>query len=232
MSDETASTPAKKTKRLWQATKWSLLFIVICVAAVAGTALYLIRSPIIVPQWVETRIEARLAQDLPTARVRFGEMVLIVDDGWRPRIRLQDVSVTNPEGAELAAFREVRASFSTRALMEGQIKLRDLALSGIVADLRRDQDGRVALRASAGQAPAERRAATMPQLIGQLDQALLMPALSRLRSIDVRALTLSYTDLQSSRVWTADGGRLRMTRDRSEERRVGKEGRSRWSPYH
>lgn len=213
MSDETASTPAKKTKRLWQATKWSLLFIVICVAAVAGTALYLIRSPIIVPQWVETRIEARLAQDLPTARVRFGEMVLIVDDGWRPRIRLQDVSVTNPEGAELAAFREVRASFSTRALMEGQIKLRDLALSGIVADLRRDQDGRVALRASAGQAPAERRAATMPQLIGQLDQALLMPALSRLRSIDVRALTLSYTDLQSSRVWTADGGRLRMTRD-------------------
>ncbi|MCX8224680.1 MAG: hypothetical protein OTI35_01295 [Sulfitobacter sp.] len=213
MSDETASTSAKKTKRLWQATKWSLLFIVLCVAAVAGTALYMIRSPIVVPQWAEARIEARLAQDLPQARVSFGEMVLSVDEGWRPRIRLQDVLIATPTGAEQAAFREVRASFSTRALLEGQIKLRDLALSGIVADLRRDKDGRVALRASDSQAPVERRAATMPQLIGQLDEALLLPALSRLRSIDVRALTLSYTDLRSSRAWTADGGRLRLNRD-------------------
>ncbi|MGJ8590873.1 MAG: DUF3971 domain-containing protein, partial [Yoonia sp.] len=213
MSDETAGTPVKKSKRLWQATKWSLLFIVLCVAAVAGTALYLIRSPIVVPQWIEARIEARMAQDVPTAKVEFGEMVLIVDEGWRPRIRLQDVSILTPQGAELAAFREVRASFSARSLLQGQIKLRDLALSGIVADLRRDPDGRVALRASTAPAPAERRAATMPQLIGQLDALLQRPGLSRLRSVDVRALTLRYTDLQSERVWTADGGRLRLNRD-------------------
>ncbi|MFT6088900.1 DUF3971 domain-containing protein [Sulfitobacter sp.] len=213
MSDETARTPVKKSKRLWQATKWSLLFIVLCVAAVVGTALYMIRSPIVVPHWIEARIEARMAQDLPTTRVEFGEMVLIVDDGWRPRIRLQDVSISTSEGAELAAFREVRASFSARSLLQGQIKLRDLALSGIVADLRRDLDGRVALRASTATAPAERRAATMPQLIGQLDHLLALPGLSRLRSVDVRALTLSYSDLRSARVWTADGGRLRLNRE-------------------
>ncbi|SFS48225.1 AsmA-like C-terminal region [Sulfitobacter marinus] len=213
MSDETAGIPVKKTKRLWQATKWSLLFIVICVAAAAGTALYLIRSPIVVPNWIEARIERRMAQDIPTAKVEFGEMVLIVDDGWRPRIRLQDVSILTLEGAELAAFREVRASFSTRSLLQGQIKLRDLALSGIVADLRRDSDGRVALRASTAPAPAERRAATMPELIGQLDGVLQRPGLSRLRSVDIRALTLHYSDLKSERVWTADGGRLRLNRD-------------------
>src|SRR2546428_13457542 len=34
-------------------------------------------------------------------------------------------------------------------------------------------------------------------------------------------------------VWsTAEGRRLGMARERSEERRVGKECRSRWSPYH
>jgi hypothetical protein len=213
MSDETTNAPIKKPKRLWQATKWSLLAIVLVVAAVAGTALYMIRSPIVVPNWVEARIEARLAQDLPQARVRFGEMVLIVDEGWRPRIRLQDVTVSTPQGAELFVFREVRASFSARSLMEGKIQLRDLALSGIVADLRRDMDGRVALSASDAQAPAERRAATLPQLIGQLDDALLLRALARLRSVEVRALTLSYTDLQSSRAWTADGGRLRLNLD-------------------
>lgn len=213
MPDETATPTVKKPKRLWQATKWSLLVIVLVVAAVAGAALYLIRSPIVVPNWVEARIEARLAKDLPQAQVRFGEMVLIVDEGWRPRIRLQDVSISTAQGAELAAFREVRASFSARSLLEGKLRLRDLALSGIVAELRRDMDGRIALKASGAQAPAERRAATLPGLIGQLDQALLMPALSRLRSVDVRALTLSYTDLRADRVWTADGGRLRLNRD-------------------
>ncbi len=213
MPDAAAQSPVRKRMRLWQATKWSLLTIVLLVGTVAGTAIYMIRNPIVIPDWVEAKIEARLAQDLPQARIAFGEMVLIVDEGWRPRIRLQDVTVTNPAGAELAAFREVRASFSIRGLMDGKVQPRDISLSGVVATLRRDRDGRVALSASAGQAPAERRAATMPELIGQLDAALLTPALGRLRSVDLRALTLSYTDLRSERAWTADGGRLRLNRD-------------------
>ena len=212
MSDGTAIPPIKRRRRLWQAVKWSLLGIVLVVAAVAGTAIYMIRSPIVIPDWIEAKLEARLAQDLPQARIVFGEMVLIVDEGWRPRVRLQDVRITNPAGAELAAFREVRASFSVRGMLDGKVQPRDIALSGVVATLRRDRDGRVALSASTGQAPAERRAATMPELIGQLDAALATPALSRLRSIDLRALTLSYTDLRSERAWTADGGRLRLTR--------------------
>ena len=212
MSNDTASPQIRRRKRLWQAVKWSLLGIAMAVAAVAGAAIHMIRSPIVIPDWIEARLEARLAQDLPQARIVFGEMVLIVDEGWRPRVRLQDVRITNPAGAELAAFREVRASFSVRGIMEGKVQPRDIALSGVVATLRRDRDGRVALSASAGQAPVERRAATMPELIGQLDAALLTPALGRLRSIDLRALTLSYTDLRSERAWTADGGRLRLTR--------------------
>lgn len=212
MSDAESPKPRKR-KRLWQATKWSLLVIVLIVGAVAGTAIYMIRSPIVVPNWLEARIEERLARDLPQARIMFGEMVLIVDEGWRPRIRLQDVSITNPAGAELAAFREVRASFSMSGILDGKLQPRDIALSGVVATLRRDLDGRVALSASTGQAPVERKAATLPQLIGQLDAILMTPALSRLRSVDLRALTLSFTDLQTDRAWTADGGRLRLNRE-------------------
>ncbi len=213
MSNQPSSSPVSKRKRLWQATKWSLLVIVLCVAAIAGAAIYMIRSPLVIPDWLESRIETRLAQDLPQTRIGFGEMVLIVDEGWRPRIRFQDVSITNPAGAEFAAFREVRASFSIRGLLKGKIQPRDISLSGVVATLRRDRDGRVALSASAGQAPAERRAATVPDLIGQLDAAFASPALARLRSVDLRALTLSYTDLRSERAWTADGGRLRLNRE-------------------
>lgn len=197
MSDSETLKP-RKQRRLWQATKWSLLVIVLVVGAVAGTAIYMIRSPVVVPGWLEMRIEQRLARDLPQTRIVFGEMVLIVDEGWRPRIRLQDVAVTTPDGVELAAFREVRASFSIRGMMEGRVRPRDIALSGMVATVRRDRDGSFA---------------NLPRLIDQMDTVLEMPVLSRLRSVNLRALTLSYTDLQVDRTWTADGGRLRLNRE-------------------
>jgi len=53
----------------------------------------------------------------------------------------------------------------------------------------------------------------MPQLIGQLDAVFEAKAMRRLRSIELRALTLRYTDLQSERMWTVDGGRMLLDRD-------------------
>ena len=213
MPNTSAAPRTPKRRRLWQATKWSLLVISLVVATIAGAAIYMIRSPIVVPEWLETRIEERFAKDMPLARIGFGEMVLIVDEGWRPRVRLRDVNITNPQGVSFAAFREVRASFSIQGLLAGDVQPRDIAMSGVVANLRRDKDGRVALSAASGTAPAERRAATMPQLIGQLDTVFETKALSRLRSIELRALTLRYTDLQSDRMWTVDGGRLLLDRE-------------------
>ena len=213
MPNTSAAPRTPKRRRLWQATKWSLLVISLIVATIAGAAIYMIRSPIVVPEWLETRIEERFAKDMPLARIGFGEMVLIVDEGWRPRVRLRDVNITNPQGVSFAAFREVRASFSIQGLLAGDVQPRDIAMSGVVANLRRDKDGRVALSAASGTAPAERRAATMPQLIGQLDTVFETKALSRLRSIELRALTLRYTDLQSDRMWTVDGGRLLLDRE-------------------
>lgn len=213
MPNTSAAPRSPKRRRLWQATKWSLLVISLIVATIAGAAIYMIRSPIVVPEWLETRIEERFAKDMPLARIGFGEMVLIVDEGWRPRVRLRDVNITNPQGVSFAAFREVRASFSIQGLLAGDVQPRDIAMSGVVANLRRDKDGRVALSAASGTAPAERRAATMPQLIGQLDTVFETKALSRLRSIELRALTLRYTDLQSDRMWTVDGGRLLLDRE-------------------
>ena len=48
-----------------------------------------------------------------------------------------------------------------------------------VANLRRGADGRVSLSAGAGIAPPEREAATLPQLIGQIDEVLAAPALAQ-----------------------------------------------------
>lgn len=209
IADPPQTTPRRRLRR---AGLWVLTVMVVVSVAAAATILSLKGRPITAPDWVQTRIEARIADAIPQARVLFGEMVFVVDDGWRPRARLSDVSVTTPTGAEIIGFNELKASFSMRALLRREIQLYDVALSGVYAKLRRGADGRISL--SAGLAPTSplREAATLPELIGQMDELLELPLLTTLTSVELRALTLRFEDVRANRVWTLDGGRLVATR--------------------
>jgi len=190
----------------------SVAVLVLLAALATGAAVYFTGRPIPAPLWVQERIETRIASALPQARVEFGAMEFVVDEGWRPRVRLQDIFVTTREGDEIVSFNEFKASLSMRSLLRGVAQPREIALSGVVANLRRGADGRVSLSAGAGIAPPEREAATLPQLIGQIDNVLAAPALSALRSVELRALTLRFEDARAGRAWTGDGGRLRLSR--------------------
>ncbi|MEX3315123.1 DUF3971 domain-containing protein [Sulfitobacter sp. PS-8MA] len=191
----------------------SLAALVLLAALATAAAVYFTGRTIPAPLWVQERIETRIASELPQARVRFGGMEFVVDEGWRPRVRLQDISVSTPEGDEIVSFNEIKASLSMRALLNGVAQPREISLSGVVAQLRRGADGRVSLSAGAGIAPPEREAATLPELIGEIDKLLAAPALSRLRSVELRALTLRFEDARAGRAWTGDGGRLRLSRE-------------------
>ncbi|WP_411975270.1 DUF3971 domain-containing protein [Sulfitobacter faviae] len=203
--------PRRRTRR--RAGIVSAVVLVLLAALATGAAVYFTGRPIPAPLWVQTRIEARIASSLPQARVDFGAMEFVVDEGWRPRVRLQDIFVTTPEGDEIVSFNEFKASLSMRSLLRGVAQPRAISLSGVVANLRRGADGRVSLSAGAGIAPPEREAATLPQLIGQIDEVLAAPALSALRSVELRALTLRFEDARAGRAWTGDGGRLRLSRN-------------------
>tara|TARA_R110002049_G_scaffold10127_2_gene50265 strand:- start:59000 stop:62434 length:3435 start_codon:yes stop_codon:yes gene_type:complete len=216
MSDAPAPSPTPPTprrRRLRRAGLVSLAAMLLLVIGGAGGIIYFTGRPITAPGWVQQRIEARIAQALPLARVTFGSMEFVVDEGWRPRVRLRDVAVITAEGDEIVTFNEFKASLSMRALLDRRVQPRDIYLSGVVATLRRGQNGRVALSAGGGLTSPRREAATLPQLIGEFDQVLAAPALSALRSIEVRALTLRYEDMRSGLAWTGDGGRMRLSRD-------------------
>ena len=189
-----------------------VLVVVLVFVAVFGT-LYMRGKPVTAPDWLRDRIEARIALELPQAKVRFGEMVFVVDEGWTPRVRLRDVTVDTAAGAEVVHFNEFKAAFALRPLLEGVVQPSDVALSGIFATLRRDGAGGFALSAGTTASAPARRAANLPGLIGQMDDILQTPSLSALRSIDVRAITLRYVDARVNRAWTVDGGRMRLLRD-------------------
>lgn len=102
----------------------------------AAAGLYLREAPINAPPWVRAKIENRIAQELPQAQVSFGEMVFVMDDGWRPRVRLRDVVVKTLAGQEIIRFNEFKATLAARPLLDGQVQPKEILLSGIFANLR------------------------------------------------------------------------------------------------
>lgn len=194
--------------------KWYIVLAILLAAlvmAVGGTAVWIKDRDIVVPGWARAQIEARLAEAIPKARVTFGEMVLIVDEGWRPRASVRDVRAVTPEGVEIVAFSEMRASLSMSGLLKGQLELKSVDLSGVFLTLRRGPGG-VVLSGGGGVQTVSRTAPNLAQLVADLDDLLLRPGLARLNTANLRGLTLRYEDERANRAWTIDGGSLTLQR--------------------
>jgi Protein of unknown function/AsmA-like C-terminal region len=212
MSDAAPATAPKRHRRWHRFVLRSMATVVLVLALALGAGTVIKGLPVAVPPWLQAKIEGRIAEVLPQARVRFGEMVIVVGEGWRPKVRLRDVVVRNGAGQEIISFNEFKATFATRPLLRGQIQPKVLSLSGVVARLKRGADGRVSIRGGDTENAPAREAATLPQLIGELDEILQSPALAALRNVELRALTLRFDDERVGRGWTVDGGRLRLQR--------------------
>jgi len=187
---------------------WSLLVLGAVIAV--GAVTYLYDRPVVMPAWVETRIEQRLAETFPQAVIRFGEVRLLVEEGWRPRLRLRDLAIATPEGSELIRFSEARVRLSMQALREGRVQPAEVALRGVFATLIREEDGTLSLETGgmmtlSGLRPGD--------VVAQIDRVLEQPGLAALQSAELRGLTLQFIDRRAGRAFTLDGGRLLAQRD-------------------
>ena len=223
MSDPATPQPVRpdtvktRSRHLGRGMMWllnaALGMVTVAVLVLGGTVLYLKSNAVTAPDWARRIIEARIAEELPQARVSFGEMAFLMEESWRPRVRLRNVAVHAVSGEELIRFHEFKATFSTSQLLQGRARPKEMALTGIVARVQRGADGSVSVQTGLTGFGAEREAATLPELIGQVDDVLLSPALGVLHDVDLRALTLRFEDARSGRVWTMDGGRIKLVRE-------------------
>lgn len=165
------------------------------------------------PDWLRVQIETRLADALPEAQISFGSIVAVLEQGWRPTLSVRDVQVRSQEGAEVVSFSNVEAGLDTAALLERRLSLSKLDVSGVFVSLRREPDGPIALSSGTQAGSVTRQAPTLVQLINELDEILLQPAVSALKQLNVDAITLRYEDERADRAWTIDGGRMRLTRE-------------------
>ncbi len=163
------------------------------------------------PDWMRARIETRIEQSLGAMQIEFGNVSVVINKGWRPRVRLRDVVLLDGAGQLIAQLGEAEAALAMRPLLRGELQPKQIVLNGALATLRRDGDGKVALSVGGAGAPVK-RAEGLPQLIEQWDQLFAKPQLAALESVEIQALSLRYEDALKRRAWTLDGGAIRLVR--------------------
>ena len=181
-------------------------------AVLAGTIYYGVGRQFEAPEWVRQRVESRIERNLAGMQIEFGQIYMVVNHGWRPRVGLRDVLLRKADGTVMAQLADAQVSLAMRPLLRGQVQPKRISISGLFATLRRDASGEVVLSLSSEETPL-RQAAGVPQLIEQFDGLLLKPALAALVEIETEALTLRYEDARYGRVWTLDGGHIRLSRE-------------------
>ena len=156
-----------------------------------GTLLRLAHSPVALPDWVLTRIEARASRDLGGARAELGEVAL----GWDRaagalRLVVREATLSR-DGRPLAVLPEARVAVGARALLGGAVRPRSLALDGLELDAARDGSGRWSLAWGGGGGALPRDGAA---LLAAVDAAMDAPALEGLAEIALRDVRVRVSD--------------------------------------
>jgi len=203
-----------------KAGAWSVLSLS-ALGILAGLAVVLIIDQTLrAPQWVRDRVEARIEAGLGGLQIAFGDVELVISDGWRPRAALRDVSLSDADGRPILSLSNAEASLAMRPLLRGQIQPREIALTGAFAVLRRDAEGGVTLAFDGATAPVETAQGIVP-LVKQLDDAFGTPFLSALTTVELTEVNLRYEDARSGQAWTVDDGAFLLTREAGELRVSG-----------
>lgn len=209
-------TDPKKPRRI---RRWAIglllakvLLVVMLAGAVTAGLLYSYGRTLQAPSWLRDIAIEQFSKAIPGAAVTFDNVTVEIEDNWHPRILLERVVITPSDGGPAMEFSEAETSLSYRRLLKRQVAPRDIRLSGVFLNARRDEDGEVGITVGAPQAGNGDNTA-LPDLVKQIDEWLTLPQFERLTSVDVSAVTIQFDDLRAQRSWTVDGGQMQMRRN-------------------
>ncbi|WP_137701935.1 hypothetical protein [Marimonas lutisalis] len=208
---ETAQQDTAPRRRRGRVGLIALLTLAALALLVALAGFAMIGRPVALPDWAEERIESQVNRQLGGAALDFGQVSVVVENGWQPRIRLRDVDFRDAQGRHVLTLSDVEGTVALRPLLSGEVQPSRVWLSGMQLVLRRDASGQVGL--SLGDAPrVSREAASLAGLIEEIDRYLVLPQLAQFEGLSAESLTLRYEDARAGRAWTVDGGRIDLER--------------------
>ncbi|MAY46499.1 MAG: hypothetical protein CML65_14760 [Rhodobacteraceae bacterium] len=163
------------------------------------------------PPWLRELVSARIELAMPGYKVDFGNVHFVIRKGWRPRVGVSDLRISDDGGRPILELSSAEASLAMRPLLRGKVNPKKITLSGARIALRRNADGAVALDVGESGRFVE-EAEDLPKLIEGWEDRLLTDPLTALTEFELTGVTLTYDDLASGRSWTVDDGRLELTR--------------------
>ncbi|WP_425098988.1 AsmA-like C-terminal region-containing protein [Tropicibacter sp. S64] len=204
--------PARKKRR---SLRRRLGFVAVPLAVLALLLLgayVALANPVAAPDWLRARIEARIDEAVPGARINFGRMSVALSRQGQPRVILWDVDLRNALGEPIAALSDIEAGFAPLGLLKGELQLQSARVSGAFLTMQRDANGTFGL-ALGDVFAAGTQAPDIPQILTRIDAVMADPRLAALDEFEADALTVRYEDIRARRGWTADGGRIRLARE-------------------
>lgn len=196
----------KAPKRRRRFGIWLLLSLMLMAAVLLLAVLSFTGRAIPVPDWMAQKAEARLNVALAPMQLTLGGAEVVFTPRGMPQVHLRDVEISDGDGRPLARMPELDAAIAGRPLLDRQIVVHRVALKGAEVTLRRDEDGRFDL--ALGDSATPFRAASIGEVLDQIDQAFSTPALSAIEAVTAESLQLTYEDARAGRAWQVRDGLL------------------------
>ncbi|WP_460273276.1 YhdP family protein [Celeribacter sp. ULVN23_4] len=169
-------------------------------ALFAGLAVLAFTGRVItLPDAVTSRIEAGINHKLDGPEISIGQLVVLVDRNFVPRVTAHNVGIIDGSGAEIGRLNTLRAVLSKEALKARRLQPDTLRLSGAQITVRRRADGTFALDFGGAQGVA----GSGIEVLKAIDKAFSTQPLSEITRVEARELTVSLEDAHSGRIWQA-----------------------------
>ena len=210
MNDTAQKTP--RGKRLKRFGLWSAALILVLCVGLSVAVMALVGTRVSAPEWVRERVTREVNAAVDGVSLHFGDMAVVVEKGWVPRLALRDVMIRDETGLPIASLSDIQGTVDMAALLQGALQPSAIRLSGAQLSFRRTDTGEVGVTLGDAGANA-REPVTVAALAERLDGILNRPAFRNLSQIEATNVSLRYEDERTERAWTADGGRLEISRE-------------------
>ncbi|WP_204114106.1 DUF3971 domain-containing protein [Shimia biformata] len=181
-----------------------------CVVFVLGVAIS--GRPIVLPDWARDRVSRVLAEQSPHYDIDFGKVSLVFEDGFHPRLQVQNVAVGDVETGVSLELAEIDTTLSLGELASGRVAPRSLSLVGATLTLRREADGSFNLAFGEG-GGLTGNVSGLGDVGSLVERLFKRPELAQVSRIEAHAVSLRYDDVRAGQGWTIDGAEMRLDRD-------------------
>ncbi len=210
MSEDSTTKPPRR--RLLKAGLWCGMVLLVLIIGAGVAVMSMIGTRVAAPEWLRNQVTERVNTADTGVSLGFGDLSMVLQDDWVPKVALQNLVVRDAEGAPLVQLANVQGTLALGPLLRGELRPGSINVSGMRLLVRRSAEGDIDLQL--GDESGDVQQTTDPaSLVDQIDAFLQRPDFAALRNVTADNLTLRYEDARARQAWNVDGGRLEMIRD-------------------